>query len=52
MVTKDFIILVFNGKLNAIAETSRSMVFNGHGMPDVTIDVQEIQIKYAEDQTQ
>ena len=49
---KDLVILVFNGKLSAIAGTNQLKDFNGLGMTNVTINVQEIQIKYAEDRTQ
>ena len=48
---KDFVIPVFNGKSNAIVETSHYMDFNGLGSANVTKDVQEIQIKFAEDHT-
>ena len=46
---KDFVILVFNGKLSVIAGTSQLKDFNGLGLANVTINVQEIQIKFAED---
>ena len=46
---KDLIMLVFNGKLSVIAGTSQLKGFNGLGSANVTINVQEIQIKFAED---
>ena len=48
---KDFVILVFNGKLSVIVGTSQLKDFNGLGSANVTINVQEIQIKFAEDHT-
>ena len=48
---KDFVILVFNGKLSAIVGKSQFKNFNGLGSANVTINVQETQIKYVEDRT-
>ena len=51
-MAKDFFILVCNGKLNVIAETSQQKDFNGLGTTSAAKDVLEILIKYAEDRTQ
>ena len=48
---KDSVILVFNGKLSVIVETSQLKDFNGLGLANVKIDVQETQIKFAEDRS-
>ena len=47
----DFLILVYNGKSNAIVVMSQRTDFNGPGQTNVKIDVLEIHSKYVVDQT-